>query len=276
MDELDVEKPEAFYDKRWWWQYLEEEVYFRPLTYHELKGEFEKFCNDRVDLEVTPEIWDEQIESIRDSYSEEDDHFHGLELSKYEEYQKASSKIYDVFDLQEDRLGRKLTIVEATQEFEANLCRKLVDEELKEFVSVFNWRAECIVDFEVREKKHRKNVQTMIYAYQAVDPYNSIQERNAAIRDNINIFSLTTFLESYDSHNASMRTVKGHAKRKPSMIFVQTEWAKHREAYSGNKSAFARAYSRLLSIDHGVTVTEKQIRDVWLTNNPVESSPDCL
>lgn len=55
--------------------------------------------------------------------------------------------------------------------------------------------------------------------------------------------------------------------------FVKSEWAKHRNVYKNNKSAFARDYARRVLNEFSVQVTEKTIREVWLSNTPTTSKP---
>ena len=85
---------------------------------------------------------------------------------------------------------------------------------------------------------------------------------------------LTALLLPDEEDSPSARAVKGHAKRYPAIEFVKAEWVKHRTAYRDNKSEFARIYSRRVLNEHGVKVTDKQIREVWLKNHPVASNPD--
>lgn len=54
-------------------------------------------------------------------------------------------------------------------------------------------------------------------------------------------------------------------------FFVVAEWTKHREQYGDNKSAFARDYARRVKFEMDVDVTEKTIREVWLS--PSASTP---
>lgn len=64
---------------------------------------------------------------------------------------------------------------------------------------------------------------------------------------------------------ATRRANKGHAQGNAAKKFVQTEWSKHREEYGNNKSEFARIYVKRVFNEHGVTITEKQLREIWLT-----------
>jgi hypothetical protein len=57
---------------------------------------------------------------------------------------------------------------------------------------------------------------------------------------------------------------KRHEGTRAARAWVTEEWARHREAYGNNKSAFARDYVGRLRHEHSVTVTEKQLREVWL------------
>jgi hypothetical protein len=62
---------------------------------------------------------------------------------------------------------------------------------------------------------------------------------------------------------------KEHTKAKE---FVQKEWEAHRDEYEGNKSAFARDYVRRVLNELNVKVTEKTLREVWLST-PTTSKP---
>lgn len=62
---------------------------------------------------------------------------------------------------------------------------------------------------------------------------------------------------------------KEHSKAKE---FVQSEWAAHQDEYEGNKSAFARDYVRRVLNELNVRVTEKTLREVWLST-PTASKP---
>ena len=50
--------------------------------------------------------------------------------------------------------------------------------------------------------------------------------------------------------------------------YTQDEWLKNRVGYKNNKSDFARTYSQLVLNQFGVTVTDKTIREVWLSDTP--------
>lgn len=61
---------------------------------------------------------------------------------------------------------------------------------------------------------------------------------------------------------------KRHAETNAVRGWLNAQWALERAAYNGNKSAFARAYVPKLKVDHGVEVTEKTIREIWLKGSP--------
>lgn len=50
--------------------------------------------------------------------------------------------------------------------------------------------------------------------------------------------------------------------------YIQSEWKAHCEEYKNNKSDFARTYSKLVLNQFGVKVTDKTIREVWLSDTP--------
>jgi len=60
-----------------------------------------------------------------------------------------------------------------------------------------------------------------------------------------------------------------HAQTAQAKAFVRQEWGLHKGAYDNNKSAFARDYVRRVMHEFKVTVTEKQLREVWLKDNPL-------
>ena len=57
-----------------------------------------------------------------------------------------------------------------------------------------------------------------------------------------------------------------HAKTNEAKTFVRQEWEQHRDAYKGNKTAFSRDYVRRVKHELDVTITEKQLREVWLSD----------
>jgi hypothetical protein len=65
-----------------------------------------------------------------------------------------------------------------------------------------------------------------------------------------------------------------HAANNMARIWVCKEWKQHRESYSGNKSEFSRTYvTRVVnefinSKGEPLKVTEKTIREVWLSDAP--------
>nr|WP_145545772.1 hypothetical protein [Variovorax boronicumulans] len=63
---------------------------------------------------------------------------------------------------------------------------------------------------------------------------------------------------------------KRHEKSRAAKEFVRKEWQLHREAYQSNKSAFSRDYARRVNNEFSFPITEKQMRDVWLSD---ESTP---
>lgn len=67
-----------------------------------------------------------------------------------------------------------------------------------------------------------------------------------------------------------------HQPTNRARAWVTSEWASHRAEYMGNKSAFARDYVGRLRHELGVSVTEKQLREVWLKDTPSASKPDRL
>lgn len=70
---------------------------------------------------------------------------------------------------------------------------------------------------------------------------------------------------------------KRHSSMRQAKLFVQAEWYEKAEAYKRNKSDFARTYVALIrdrfldSKGDPLRVTEKTIRDVWLSPDRTES-----
>ena len=67
------------------------------------------------------------------------------------------------------------------------------------------------------------------------------------------------------SENARKGGLAKNFGSKVAREFVIREWAEHRLAYENNKSAFARDYSRRVKNELDVDVTDKTIREVWLS-----------
>lgn len=69
-----------------------------------------------------------------------------------------------------------------------------------------------------------------------------------------------------------------HQHLKPAILFVRTEWDKHREAYNCNKTDFARTYVELVRSKYRdkrgdpLKVTIKTITDVWLAPSASKST----
>jgi hypothetical protein len=73
--------------------------------------------------------------------------------------------------------------------------------------------------------------------------------------------------------------LKRHGPASLAKEFVLSEWAKNRAHYKGNKSSFARDYSRRILNEFvdakgdPLDIKEKTIREVWLSNTPSASKP---
>jgi len=65
-----------------------------------------------------------------------------------------------------------------------------------------------------------------------------------------------------------------HQPTNKARVWVVSEWGTHKADYMGNKSAFARDYVGRLRHELGVSVTEKQLREVWLKDTPSAGKPD--
>lgn len=94
-------------------------------------------------------------------------------------------------------------------------------------------------------------------------------------------YSIYHFIELVVANAASakarLNALKKHAVTNSAKVFVRAEWVKLHDDYDGNKSAFARDYSARLSHEFKdskgapLKVTEKQIREVWLSDTPPAS-----
>ena len=292
MAEEKAEAPEDVYDERRWWQILEDEKYLRPLTFYELKGEYENYCWVNFNIEITSKDWDYQVEWIRDWYAGEqcdsdaeyDASAEGI--AEAAEDQRKTLEYWDALDELEVRLGRPLVLQDAIQENEKLIGRRLTEKELSVEAGSFDYWVEVCAKLIASAAR---DVAAYELAFQALcvvlfdSKENGLDysegEKNAAIKQHMTFeiwCELSEINEIGVKQSASDRTIKGHAKRYPAIAYIKSEWAEHREAYGGNKSAFARAYTRRLSREKGINVTERQMRDVWLLDNPVASNPDGL
>lgn len=88
---------------------------------------------------------------------------------------------------------------------------------------------------------------------------------------------LSDLVEPLEPHfkrvRAKRNAATGHIKNNQARDFVVREWTKNRQNYKNNKSDFARHYVRLVLNEFSVTVTEKQLREVWLKDTPAASKP---
>jgi hypothetical protein len=66
------------------------------------------------------------------------------------------------------------------------------------------------------------------------------------------------------SAKAALGGRTAHQSHNRAKSFVVAEWKIHRTAYNNNKSAFTRDYVKRIRNEYSVTVTEKQMREVWL------------
>lgn len=94
------------------------------------------------------------------------------------------------------------------------------------------------------------------------------------IHQRMNIFSIIALIEILDKNDKVAKAVKGHAKNHAARDFVQKEWMRYRHEYRNNKSEFTRHYVKRVFNELGVTVTEKQMREVWLQDTQFPSKPD--
>lgn len=69
-------------------------------------------------------------------------------------------------------------------------------------------------------------------------------------------------------------TAKKYASNNDARYFVKNKWREEGHEYK-SKAEFARIYVRRVKIELGVTITEKQMREVWLADTPAASKPAC-
>jgi hypothetical protein len=96
---------------------------------------------------------------------------------------------------------------------------------------------------------------------------------NSLILERANFFSLCELIRISNENDARNKAWRQHAPRRAAFEWVIAEWVAHSAAYEGNKSAFARDYSRRVKLEHGISITEKQMREVWLRDTPSASTP---
>ncbi|WP_157948339.1 thioredoxin domain-containing protein [Pulveribacter suum] len=82
--------------------------------------------------------------------------------------------------------------------------------------------------------------------------------------------------DGFNTLRAKKNAAVRHEQSRKAKAFVLREWALHRAAYNGNKSAFTRDYVKRVRNEFDVVVTEKQMREVWLKNTPPAGKPACL
>lgn len=81
----------------------------------------------------------------------------------------------------------------------------------------------------------------------------------------------------FSAERARNAATARHKHFKPAIQFVQTEWVQHREAFKNNKTDFASVYVGRVRNEFldgkgdPLKVTEKTIREVWLSDPPSAS-----
>ena len=98
-------------------------------------------------------------------------------------------------------------------------------------------------------------------------------ERHITVQDELEADNEES-LANFNKDRARKAAQRKHGKMNAARAFVQTEWTEHSEAYERNKSAFSRDYVRRCFNEFQVTITEKQMREVWLKDTPFASKPD--
>jgi hypothetical protein len=98
-------------------------------------------------------------------------------------------------------------------------------------------------------------------------------ERHIEITNEMEV-DMEQLLADFNKDKARRAALRKHGPTNRAKAFVIAEWAKHKSAYSENKSAFARDYVRRVHNEYQVSITEKQMREVWLKDTPSASKPD--
>ena len=86
--------------------------------------------------------------------------------------------------------------------------------------------------------------------------------------------SVESLRAAFAKLQAYKSATKGHAISNAAKEFVRSEWKMYKNEYKNNKSEFARIYVKRVFNEYCVTITEKQMREVWLKNTPPASKPD--
>ncbi len=159
---------------------------------------------------------------------------------------------------------------------ETVLCRKLNRKEIghetycfEEWVEVNSEVKKSAVEAQIAFEHGFKRLYHVLFEQRPGDSLELEAEADIAIKEHMNFEMWSALNSLLEPESAPERAIKGHAKRYPVIDFVKNEWAKYRNDYDGNKSEFARIYSRRVLNEHGLKVTEKQIREVWLKDTPV-------
>jgi len=280
MAESGTPKAEDFDDARQWWQVLEDEIYLRPLTYYELKGEFENLWKKEFGEDLVPEDWYRQVEHIRDWYSGQHYEPTPEDVIADAEHQKKTFLYWDAMDLLLASLERPLTFEDSKQLRQKALDRPLTKKELQREEFSFDGWIEYRASVAAADAEWGAGfdaLYTVLFMGKDDGSAFPTEEIDRLIKKHMTFDMWEALISIFDdeaSDSASARAIKGHSKRYPAIDFVKAERAKHRLAYQDNKSEFARVYSRRVLNEHGVRVTDKQIREVWLKNPPIASNPD--
>lgn len=100
-------------------------------------------------------------------------------------------------------------------------------------------------------------------------------ERDIQITNEMEV-DMEQLVADLNSDRARRAAHRKHGPTNLAKAFVIAEWSKHKSAYSENKSAFARDYVRRVHNEYQVSITEKQMREVWLKDTLPASKPDGL
>jgi hypothetical protein len=151
------------------------------------------------------------------------------------------------------------------------VCQKCEPRNLRAMLQL--WRAlrvmELAVDF---VKDHRAVATELTQLKQEQSKVRELERKKYSAE--IEAAIVATERTNFSSKGVNNR----HATSREAKRWVQEEWEKHRGSYKENKSDFARTYVSLVckkcKKNNGdpFTVTEKQMREVWLRNTPSAST----
>lgn len=176
------------------------------------------------------------------------------------------------------KLAKKLK--RSASHFKRNIAPLLTHDQLVDVSA--NWYALDRAEAESNKQTVRLLKQLQADHINFASVAHDSKEALAFARHVIEIFPALLIKHKNDGLNikasqlARNNATKRHAPGKIARDFVVKEWTRHSVEYSGKKSAFARDYAKRVFNEFQVRVTEKQLREVWLSNTPPAANrPGC-